>query len=104
MTYNEVEQAIAKSIRVVECNSMKVFWYQGGIHFEPESQRETDLLMRWVPLKDPSERQRSSSSGSSELGCESIFKLLIGNHKRGPGRLTRKTGNQQAVVRIDEAP
>ena len=69
---------------------MKVFWYQGGVHVEPESPQETDLLMRCVPLKDPPELRQSSSGGSSELGCESILELLICNQKPGPRRLPSK--------------
>ncbi len=51
---------------------MKVFWWQGGLHFEPENKAETDALMiLWEAKREsPVESLTGLSVGfTSTSGC-----------------------------------
>ena len=63
---------------------MRIFWHQGGLHIEPEGDRERAALVEIVENvkfgKAP-EMQQRIPGGCSELGGEEFFEAVVGNHE-----------------------
>jgi hypothetical protein len=63
---------------------MKVSWYLGGLHFEPEHKidraRLSQLAKEWGAL-DPSKEPRGSSGYASASSSEELFDLIVGSQK-----------------------
>lgn len=74
---------------------MRIFWYQGGLHLQPESIEECqalDLLSKNVKFERPPEMLCSTPSGESEAGesgCQKILDFVSGRKQIGPRRLAR---------------
>ena len=82
---------------------MRIFWHQGGLHLEPESEQERDALVILVAnAKFGKSPGTVIPSGSSELGGDQFLDAITGNHKAGPRSLPSKANNQQHVVTIDK--
>ncbi len=58
---------------------MKVFWWQGGLHFEPENKAETDALMiLWEAKREsPVNDSTGLSVGSFSVVDEQVFNRLV---------------------------
>ena len=86
---------------------MKVFWYQGGLHFEPEGSKDHADLKRmaesWGTLENMGEASSTSPmlrSGQCESGDEGLLNLFVRSHQVAPSRLTGQTRHKDAVVCI----
>jgi hypothetical protein len=67
--------------------TMKIFWWQAGLHVEPESQEERAALMAiWSGVKKTSlhEMFGTNGQGSTSILVEQIKDSLIANHQMSP--------------------
>ena len=82
---------------------MRVFWQQGGLHLEPESEQERKALATLVDnAKFGKPPGTVIPSGSSELGGDRFFDAVVGGHQAGPRSLPSKSDYKQHVVSIDK--
>ena len=85
---------------------MRVFWYNGGLHIEPESKSETDLLSRVVKslrFEEPPESS-TGAGGPVVLGGQNMLELLVGNKQSVECGLRRDQHiNKQTVIPINKA-
>jgi hypothetical protein len=76
---------------------MRVFWHQGGLHIQPQTDDETQALIRLLDMAGTEpEPEAQTGSGSSELGSDGLLDDEI-----APRRFTRKPSNEDAVIIID---
>jgi hypothetical protein len=94
---------------------MKVFWHQGGLHIEPESDRERSALVTLtenMKLYEPPRTIQRANSGSGQLGSDLLE--VLGCHDVGvrpiPGDLNDKNPvvgvriGPQIVAKLDRCP
>ena len=82
---------------------MRVFWHQGGLHIEPESDQERKALVMLVDnAKFGKPPGITVPGGSSELGSDQLFEAVIGDHQAGPRSLPGQRNNKQLVVSINK--
>jgi hypothetical protein len=84
---------------------MKVFWHQGGLQIQPESEKETKLiadLLACIQFEEPETSPRKTASGvsGSSLSCEELFDSIVSNRQVLPGGLPLKPRDKQAVIPI----
>lgn len=83
---------------------MLVFWHQGVLQIEPESEIERRALVALVENAKFGRPQGTLvPAGSSELGSDELFKALVGDHQARPRSFASKAEHHQPVVRIDKA-
>jgi hypothetical protein len=71
---------------------MKIFWYQGGLHIQPEGEQEAATLMqitKCLRLEIPPEMQSCIPGGEGNLGSQQVFEMLVRGQQAGPRRFTR---------------
>lgn len=81
---------------------MRVFWYNGGLHIEPESKSETDLLSRVVKslrFEEPP-KLGANSDGLPVLSGQDALELLIGNQQPTKSGVQRQQIHKQSVIPI----
>jgi hypothetical protein len=86
---------------------MRIYWYNGALQLLPEDKRESELLAeisRNLKFGPPPETQTCAPGGSSELGSEGLFEVVVGNKQTGPSRFSGKTNHKQFVPRFDKLP
>ncbi len=80
---------------------MRIFWHQGGLHIEPEGDKERVAL---AALTENITFGRPAGTvipaGESELGSEHLFERLIGDHQNSPGGLPGKPNDKKHVISI----
>lgn len=84
---------------------MRVFWHNGGLVIEPESEREGQLLTELaenLKFGRPSGMQNRIPSGCSSSSSEELFNAVVGDHETSPSCLTSKRHDKQHVVAINE--
>jgi len=83
---------------------MRVYWYQGGLHIEPESKSETDLLSRLVKcLKfEPEKHSYSGTGETDDLAIEFGLQGGISAENLTPRSLPSEGGNKHTVICINE--
>jgi hypothetical protein len=82
---------------------MRVYWRNGALVIEPESEREGSLLSEAVAnLKfgRPPEMQNGISGGST-LSGEDLFDRIVGDHEAIPSGLSGKSNDEQHVIAIN---
>ena len=53
---------------------MKIFWWQAGLHFEPETKAETDALMiLWEAKKIPSHISDAPRGSTNSIVCKEFL-------------------------------
>lgn len=65
--------------------SMKVFWYQGGLFFEPEGSEDRgrlEFLAKQYKVQEPKPSTQRIAQGSTETGG-GLYEYLIGGSPRG---------------------
>jgi hypothetical protein len=82
---------------------VRIFWWQGGIHIEPEGQRECEalaVLMENARFEKPDAPTMSASGTTAEGSGSELFELLAGHdiHKRP---VTEQLRNKQSVVPVN---
>jgi len=81
-----------------------VFWRDGVLQIEPESEVERSALVALVEnAKFGRPQGKVIPAGSSELGSDELFKALVGDHQTRPGSFASKAEHNQPVVSIDKA-
>jgi hypothetical protein len=59
---------------------MKIFWWQAGLHFEPETKAETDALMvLWEAKKTLAHISDASRASTSGIVREELLDSIAGN-------------------------
>lgn len=82
---------------------MLVYWHQGALRIEPESELERKALVTLCEnAKFGRPQGKLIPAGASKLGSDELFEALVGDHQAGPRRFSGKTENNQPVFRIDE--
>ena len=87
---------------------MRIFWYQGGLHIEPEGSDDQALLVNLSQTKftwGRPEEHPNSGPGELllELGGESLMDFGAGRQEVSPGSLTSQPNHQKAVISIGVA-
>lgn len=80
---------------------MKIFWHQGGIHIEPETDNEMDALITIsasIEMEEPLLTKCFASSGSGESGSD--FLKTIGCHDIGKSPTMRHFNDKNSVVAV----
>jgi hypothetical protein len=86
---------------------MRIFWYNGALQFLPEDKREMELLeeiSRNIKFEPPLEMQEGIASGSTPLGSEGVYEVLVRDKEARPRCLSIQSHNKQLVTRIDKRP
>ena len=103
--YTRVSTLSRESCRLLVYNlDMRIFWHQGGLHIEPEGERERAALVEIVENvrfgKPPEMRQRIPG-GCSELGGEEFFEAVVGNHEASPSGNASECSDEKHIVGIN---
>ena len=83
---------------------MRVFWYNGALMIEPESEREGKLLTELagnVKFGRPSGMQNRIPLGEASSG-EELLNSLASDHKAVPSS-TRNRDHKKHIVAIDKS-
>ncbi len=84
---------------------MRVFWHQGGLHIEPESDQERKALVTLVDnAKFGKPPGTSIPGGVSELGSDQLFEAVVGDHQARPRSLSSNPKHKQFIVPINKLP
>ena len=81
---------------------MRIFWHQGGLHIEPQSDDEPQALVGLLESvgTEPKPEMRTGS-GSSELGSDGLLDAVVCDHEITPRRFARKSCDKDTVVAIN---
>jgi len=83
---------------------MQIFWWQGGIHIEPENGEDTDALMRlWNAEKRFPSSPSSDGCSTGSVCVEKIQDSLVGQQQVSPSSVPPDLGHQNPVVNVKES-
>jgi len=86
---------------------MRIFWHNGALTIQPESEREGQLLgelSQNLKFGRPSGMQNRIPSGETPSSGEGLFERIVTHHEARPSGLTGKRNDKQHIVAIDKRP